>query len=119
MVRSPNSFGNSVDYLPGSPLTNANRMASGQNLQTAPDDVTASVSTSPPSQRSPASGDIFFTTPPVLSLPKGGGAIRSIGEKFSANPVTGTGSMSIPLAISPGRGGFGPELALGYDSGAG
>ena len=29
---------------------------------------------------------------PSLSLPKGGGAIRGIGEKFAANPVTGTGS---------------------------
>lgn len=28
---------------------------------------------------------------PVLSLPKGG-AIRVIGEKFSTNPVTGTGT---------------------------
>jgi hypothetical protein len=28
-------------------------------------------------------------------LPKGGGAIRGIGEKFSANPVTGTGSVSV------------------------
>jgi hypothetical protein len=56
---------------------------------------------------------------PSLSLPKGGGAIRSIGEKFAANPVTGTGSMTVPLAISPGRSGFGPQLALTYDSGAG
>ncbi len=29
---------------------------------------------------------------PAISLPKGGGAIRGIGEKFAANPVTGTGS---------------------------
>lgn len=57
--------------------------------------------------------------PPVLSLPKGGGAIRGIGEKFSANPVTGTGSMVVPIATSPGRSGFGPELSLTYDSGAG
>ena len=35
-------------------------------------------------------------SPPSLSLPKGGGAIRGIGEKFAANPVTGTGSMSVP-----------------------
>jgi hypothetical protein len=55
----------------------------------------------------------------AISLPKGGGAIRSIGEKFAANPVTGTGSMTIPIATSPGRSGFGPKLALGYDSGAG
>src|SRR5213595_1632704 len=56
---------------------------------------------------------------PSISLPKGGGAIRGIGEKFSANPVTGTGSMSVPIATSPGRSGFGPQLSLSYDSGAG
>jgi len=27
--------------------------------------------------------------------------------------------MSVPIATSPGRGGFGPQLALTYDSGAG
>ena len=58
-------------------------------------------------------------TPPALSLPKGGGAIRGIGEKFAANPVTGTGAMTVPIATSPGRSGFGPQLFLSYDSGAG
>ena len=56
---------------------------------------------------------------PSISLPKGGGAIRGIGEKFAANPVTGTGSMTVPIATSPGRSGFGPQLSLSYDSGAG
>jgi hypothetical protein len=56
---------------------------------------------------------------PAITLPKGGGAIRGMGEKFSANPVTGTGSMTIPIATSPGRSGFGPQLSLSYDSGAG
>lgn len=56
---------------------------------------------------------------PSISLPKGGGAIRGMGEKFAANPVTGTGSMSIPIATSPGRSGFAPQLSLSYDSGAG
>lgn len=62
-----------------------------------------------------------YTIPqiPVINLPKGGGAIRGVGEKFTANSVTGTGSSSIPLATSPGRNGFGPQLALSYDSGAG
>jgi hypothetical protein len=60
-----------------------------------------------------------FATPPAISLPKGGGAILGMGEKFAANPVTGTGSTTVPLAISPGRSGFGPELSLSYDSGAG
>jgi RHS repeat-associated protein len=58
-------------------------------------------------------------TPPSISLPKGGGAIRGIGEKFAANPVTGTGSMTVPIYSSPGRSGFGPQLSLSYDSGAG
>jgi RHS repeat-associated protein len=56
---------------------------------------------------------------PTISLPKGGGAIRGMGEKFAANSVTGTGSMSVPIATSPGRSGFGPQLSLSYDSGAG
>ncbi len=58
-------------------------------------------------------------SPPVIELPKGGGAIRGIGEKFAANPVTGTSSFNIPIAFSPGRSGFAPELALSYDSGNG
>lgn len=56
---------------------------------------------------------------PSISLPKGGGAIHGMGEKFAANPVTGTSSVSVPLATSPGRSGFGPQLSLSYDSGAG
>ena len=42
-----------------------------------------------------------------------------MGEKFAANPVSGTGSMSVPIATSPGRSGFGSKLSLSYDSGAG
>src|SRR5438309_6595594 len=58
-------------------------------------------------------------SPPVISVPKGGGAIRGMGEKFAANPVTGTGSISVPIHASPGRSGFGPRLSLSYDSGTG
>ena len=61
----------------------------------------------------------YFSPPPAVSLPKGGGAIKGMGEKFAANPVTGTGSMSVPIATSPGRSGFGPQLSVSYDSGAG
>src|SRR6266516_4801619 len=56
---------------------------------------------------------------PAITLPRGGGAIRGMGEKFAANPVSGTGSMSVPIATSPGRSGFGPRMELSYDSGAG
>ena len=48
--------------------------------------------------------DRNMVQPPSLALPKGGGAIRGIGEKFAANPVTGTGSMVVSIATSPGRG---------------
>src|SRR4029077_12055755 len=68
------------------------------------------------SNAGPQSGAVVA---PSISLPKGGGAIRGIGEKFAANPVTGTGSMSVPIATSPGRSGFAPRLSLSYDSGAG
>src|SRR5438128_3499073 len=68
------------------------------------------------SNAGPQSGAVVA---PSISLPKGGGAIRGIGEKFAANPVTGTGSMSVLIATSPGRSGFGPQLSVSYDSGAG
>jgi RHS repeat-associated protein len=61
----------------------------------------------------------FRIETPQLNLPKGGGAIRGIGEKFAANPATGTGSLTVPIYASRGRSGFGPQLSLSYDSGAG
>jgi hypothetical protein len=61
----------------------------------------------------------FRPSPPQLALPNGGGVIRGIGEQFAANPVTGTGALSVPIFPSPGRSGFGPQLSLSYDSGAG
>ena len=56
---------------------------------------------------------------PAISLPKGGGAIKGIGETFQANPFTGTGDFSLPIAVSPGRNGFEPKLTLSYSSGNG
>nr|BFE36953.1 hypothetical protein GCM10010200_092040 [Actinomadura rugatobispora] len=53
---------------------------------------------------------------PAVSPPKGGGAVRGVGEKFAAGTATGTGSMSVPIATSEARSGLGPELALTYDS---
>jgi RHS repeat-associated protein len=72
-------------------------------------------------QQSPSDSqqDSFFVSSPKIELPKGGGAIKGIGEKFANNPVTGTGSMAIPIATSPGRVGFSPQLSLSYDSGSG
>src|SRR4028118_518668 len=61
----------------------------------------------------------YFSPPPAVSLPKGGGAIKRMGEKFDANPVMRTGSISVSIATTPSRSGFGPQLSLSYDSGAG
>src|SRR5687768_11812814 len=72
-----------------------------------------------PAQEAPPPEQDFRVTAPAISLPSGGGAIRGIGEKFGANPVTGSGSMAVPIFASPGRSGFGPQLALAYDSGSG
>ncbi|QBS44349.1 SpvB/TcaC N-terminal domain-containing protein [Nocardia sp. CS682] len=56
---------------------------------------------------------------PSLSLPKAGGAIRGMGEKFATNPVTGTAGVTVPVPLTPGRAEMTPQLNLGYDSGAG
>jgi RHS repeat-associated protein len=56
---------------------------------------------------------------PTISLPKGGGAIKGIDEKFSVNPATGTASLNVPIFTTPGRQDFYPRLSLSYDSGSG
>jgi len=53
------------------------------------------------------------------TLPSGGGSIRGMDEKFTAQPATGTYSFQIPVYVSPGRMGVQPELALSYNSGSG
>ncbi|MBK8404454.1 MAG: hypothetical protein IPL25_10320 [Saprospiraceae bacterium] len=55
---------------------------------------------------------------PSISLPKGGGAMKGIDEKFSVNAVNGTAAFSIPLPVSPARGVV-PQLSLSYNSGSG
>ncbi|MBE7170548.1 MAG: hypothetical protein INR73_08155 [Williamsia sp.] len=64
-------------------------------------------------------GKSFATEIPGISLPKGGGAIKSIDEKFQVNAVNGTAGFSIPFPFSPSRNAFMPSLALSYNSGSG
>ncbi|MFE5806232.1 SpvB/TcaC N-terminal domain-containing protein [Streptomyces sp. NPDC056491] len=42
-----------------------------------------------------------------------------MGEKFSALPLTGTASLSVPVSMTQARGGAEPKPTLIYDSGAG
>lgn len=55
----------------------------------------------------------------AISLPRGGGAISGLGEKFSPDLFTGTGNFTIPITVPPGRSGFQPQLSLGYSTGNG
>src|SRR5215510_9919551 len=55
----------------------------------------------------------------VISLPKGGGALHGIGEKFSPDLHTGTGNFTVPIALPPGRNGFQPQINLVYSTGNG
>ncbi len=56
---------------------------------------------------------------PQISLPKGGGALKGIDEKFQVNAANGTAGFSIPLPLSPNRNGFTPQMSLSYNSGVG
>jgi RHS repeat-associated protein len=55
----------------------------------------------------------------VISLPKGGGAVGGLGEKFSPDLFTGTGNFSVPIEVPAGRLHLQPALALDYSTGAG
>ena len=63
-----------------------------------------------------SSADGFRIGASAVTLPKGGGSIRGIGERFAANPNTGPGSFTVLIASIPGRSDFGPQLSLSYGS---
>ncbi len=55
----------------------------------------------------------------LIAVPKGGGALRGLGEKFAPDLFTGTGNYSVPIELPPGRNGFQPQLSLVYSTGYG
>lgn len=73
----------------------------------------------PPSGTDRTEDELTAPSLPAVTLPRAGGAVRGLGETFATNPVTGSASLTVPLASSTGRGGVGPGLALSYDSAAG
>ncbi|MFZ0218585.1 MAG: SpvB/TcaC N-terminal domain-containing protein [Candidatus Aquirickettsiella sp.] len=62
-----------------------------------------------------SSQDVTVT---ALSLPKGGGTIKGMGEDLNPAGPDGVASLSLPLPISGGRG-VAPGLSLTYESSAG
>lgn len=91
----------------------------GDARTTRAEDPRASAAPAPSGSSAPAAQAAGAGLLPAPSLPKGGGAIHGIGEKFSTAAATGTSSLAVPIATSPGRAGFELALQLGYDSGAG
>jgi RHS repeat-associated protein len=71
----------------------------------------------PPTKK--AAADNNRVAAPSISVPKGGGALKGISEKFATNPVTGTASLKIPIPTSTTRSSFAPQVTLSYDSGSG
>ena len=45
--------------------------------------------------------------------------MQGIGETFQPNLFSGTGNFTVPIAATPGRAGFGPQLTLQYSTGNG
>ncbi len=58
-------------------------------------------------------------TPQSLALPDGSGTIQGMGESFSPNLNTGSGTFSVPIALPPGRRGLQPQVGLSYSTGSG
>lgn len=52
-------------------------------------------------------------------IPRGGGAVRSIGETFQPNLAMGGGSYRVPLEMPSGPGGRSPRVDLLYNTGFG
>jgi len=55
----------------------------------------------------------------IIGLPKGGGALKGLGETFAPDLHTGTGNFQVPLTLQHGRDGFQPQLTLSYSTGSG
>jgi Salmonella virulence plasmid 65kDa B protein len=55
----------------------------------------------------------------TITLPQGGGALHGIGETFSPDLHTGTGNVTVSIALPPGRNGFQPQCNLVYSTGTG
>lgn len=77
-------------------------------------------SSGPPSAFAAGKSAAFASSLPSVALPKGGGAIRTIDEKFQVNPNSGSCALTIPINVSKARTGAAtPSLSLSYNSGSG
>lgn len=66
----------------------------------------------------PAAPPAAPATPPTLTLPKGGAAVRGMGEVLEPVSMRGTAGFRVPVPVTPARG-LQPDLSLVYSTGAG
>ncbi|KAK3395003.1 hypothetical protein B0H63DRAFT_518069 [Podospora didyma] len=66
----------------------------------------------------PSSPMIPILNPAEFATGKGGGALRSIDQKFAVNTNTGTLSLSVSLLVAETARNFYPTLSLEYNSGS-
>ncbi len=67
----------------------------------------------------PTGADKSGVTSKAISVPKGSGSIKGMGESFSAQLSTGIATFSVPFALPAARGGAQPSLGLSYSSSGG
>ncbi|MDB5279413.1 MAG: spvB [Ferruginibacter sp.] len=63
--------------------------------------------------------DNFVQQTPSVTLPKGGGALKNIDDKFNVNAANGTAAVSFAIPFSTTRSNFVPAMSLNYNSGSG
>lgn len=100
------------------PIQNQNNKAD-ENQGSSSSPLFNRYTSSPENGQTTNDSPFYKSSSPSLALPKGGGAVKGIDEKFSVNASNGTAALSIELPLSPARNGFTPGLSLSYNSGSG
>jgi RHS repeat-associated protein len=75
----------------------------------------ASAQTAPSGEPTEKSG----VSAQAISMPQGAGKVEGLGESFTMQLSTGTGTLKVPVSVPAGRGGMQPALALSYSSAGG
>lgn len=103
--------------VPSTPVPNAGP-ASNDPVSGPP--LPAAEPSHAPSVFATGKGAAFASSLPSVTLPKAGGAIRNIDEKFQVNRNSGTCALTIPISVSKARTEAAtPSLSLSYNSGSG
>lgn len=100
-------------------MNNHTNPGSGSNREQGKHTYPLDSYTTQPQQQGGKESPFYVSNAPAISLPKGGGALKGIDEKFNVNAINGTASLQIPLPLTPGRNNFTPSLTLSYNSGSG